>query len=87
MLTTVQKVKETVLLSALNIVLPTGDVYSDLALITKFLTTPYVSEEVIDAIEEETGILRWMPNYWSVIEAHPTYIKALSQSPVHLKST
>ena len=61
MLTTVQKVRETVLLSALNIVLPTGDVYSDLALITKFLTTPYVTLEGEETVHLKYGLALLAP--------------------------
>jgi len=72
--------KETALLLALNIGLPTFDVYSDLALITKFLTTPYVSQEVIGEIEEETAL----SSYWGssddlqTIQSHPKYVAASS---------
>ena len=61
MLTTVQKVRETVLLSALNIVLPTGDVYSDLALITKFLTTPYLTLEGEETVHLKYGLALLAP--------------------------
>ena len=56
-----QKVRETVLLSALNIVLPTGDVYSDLALITKFHTTPYVTLEGEETVHLKYGLALLAP--------------------------
>ena len=74
MLTTIQKVKETILITLLNIALPTVDIFTDLATTSK-LYSGYLSHEDCDDRSElepfrGTLLLRWNdPFGWAEVKA------------------
>ena len=59
MLTKFQKVKETVLITILNVALPTADIFTDLMSITQF----YIGTETHADCDEESELIPFVENY------------------------